>query len=224
MDKIKYQLNGEIYDEKIKIQYGNLIIYDNYVDDLVTSTSGELELNLNFGNSITVSPVIAKLIESQVCLVPKCPKCFDNKYGYTPIIMSQEQFKELWTAMKYDPCSDMNYINQITSDEMLLMWFISSNCRYPVDNIKDYLKYLHSKILCTSKESDLFQSLINKLFYNDIEGLSVKNTIIDIKGTMEKVIIYLDKKTNYEWDAFRIDDNNIYLNLGMNKCIPIFKK
>ena len=224
MDKIKYQLNSEIYDERIKIQYGNLIIYDNYVDDLVTSISGELELKLNFGSSTTVSPVIAKLIESQICLVPKCPKCFNNKYEYTPIIMSQEQFKELWTAMKYDPYSDIDYINQITSDEILLMWFISSNCRYLVDNIKDYLKYLHSKILCTSIESALFQDLINKLFYNDFEGLSVKNAIIDTTSTMEKVIIYLDKKTNYEWDAFRINNNNIYLNLGMNKCIRIFKK
>ena len=208
----------------IKIQYDNITIYDNHIDDLATSVSGQLELKLRFRKLSTVSSVIVKYIKSQICLIPKCPKCFDNNYEYIPIIMTQEKFKELWFAMKYNPCSDMDYINQITSDDILLMWLISSNCRYSVDNIKDYINHLYSKILCTSRDNDLFQDLINKLFYNHSEEVIVKTTIMDTLSTMEKVIIYLDKKTNYEWDAFRMDNNNIYLNLGMDKCIPIVEK
>lgn len=225
MDIIKYQLDGEMYDEKIKIQYGNAVIYNNYVDDLVTSTSGTLEFKLNFEDLTTISPVIVKFIESQIILVPKCPECFNKKYNYIPIILSQEKFKELWTAMKYDDYEDIQKLNQISSEEILLMWFISSNCRYAVDNIKDYLKCIHSKILYVSKEDDLLQDLINKLLDKRFEELNIENTIIEITDKMEKIFFYLDEKTNYEWDAFRIDDNrNIYLHLGMNKCIPVFKK
>lgn len=222
MDFIRYEFYGEGYDEKIIIKYLDFVIYDNYVDNLVTSVSSEIELNLRFKGSSMLSPVIVKLINSQVILIPKYPECFSCDYRYISIFFSQEKFREIWTAMRYDADIDIARLNQITYDEIILLWLISSNCRSTVNSTKDYQKYIKSKILCASLEDNLLEDLIDKLLDNRLDKLIIQKSIIEKTDRMKEIYLYLDQELNSEWNAFFMDnEKNIYLHIGNGSCILI---
>ena len=225
MEELKYSLNGEIYDEKIKIKYDDILIYYGYVDDLVTSISGELELQLNFGNYNNISSVICKKLNSSILCIPKISECFRDQYYYCPMIFSIEIFKDLWSSIRYNYNSDLQLIRQINLSDIILMWLVSSKCRNNGNNIHEYLKYIFSKLICMSKEKEFLNIFINDIFKNSFELLEIEYKIINVHNKMETVFFYLDKKLDYKWEALKVDEKqNIYLYLGNNKCIHIFRK
>ena len=49
MKQLSYDVKGENIYEVLTLKYDSQILYMGYVDDLVTSITGDLELKLNYG-------------------------------------------------------------------------------------------------------------------------------------------------------------------------------
>ncbi len=216
-------LSGDIYDEKISVKYDNIIIYNGYVDNLVTSigTDSSLELKLNYSNQFNQSNVIARRLGEDILWIPNINYCFKEKYKYIPIIFSVSEFKKLWDSMRYDFNDDINKIKEVTNEEVMLTWYITSNIRECVNSIDDYANILRRKFICTDIEGENIDKQILKLFnYNEILNKINFVGICEESKNIVNAKIYLDD--NIEWDGIKIDDEtNIYLNLANKKYIPI---
>ena len=218
-------LSGEIYDEKISVKYDDIIIYNGYVDNLVTSEDldSDIELKLNYNNQSNLSNVIARRLGDDILWIPNKKYCFKEKYRYMPIIFSVSEFKKLWDSMRYNFQDDINKIKEVTDEEVMLTWYITSNIRESIDSINDYANILSSKFICTDIEGKNIDKQILKLFnYNEILDKINLVGICEESNNLINAKIYLDD--NIEWDAIKIDDEtNIYLNLSNKKYIPILK-
>lgn len=56
---------GEYFDKKVRITYNGQVIHDGYIEGLVTSLDGELELEFNYGSQ-QVSSVIVKQFTNKI--------------------------------------------------------------------------------------------------------------------------------------------------------------
>ncbi|HBJ2622691.1 hypothetical protein FDB55_02555 [Clostridium botulinum] len=216
-------LSGDIYDEKISVKYDDIIIYNGYVDNLVTSedVDSDIELKLNYSNQSSQSNVIARRLGEDIVWIPNIKYCFKKEYKYVPIIFSVCEFKKLWDSMRYDFQDDINKIKEVTYEEIMLTWYITSNIRESIDSIDDYANMLSSKFICTDIEGENIDKQILKLFnYNQILDKINLTGICEGSNNIINVKIYLDD--NIEWDAIKIhNETNIYLNLANKKYIPI---
>lgn len=217
-------LSDGIYDEKISIKYDDIIIYNGYVDSLVTSedVDSDVELKLNYSNQSNQSNVIARRLGNDILWIPNIKYCFKEKYKYIPLIFSVNEFKKLWDSMRYNFEDDIEKIKEVTAEEVMLTWYITSNIRENVDSIYAYVNILVSKFICTDIESENINKQILKLFnYNEILDKINLMGICEGNNNIINAKIYLDD--NIEWDAIKIvDGTNIYLNLANRKYVPIF--
>ncbi|WP_252232150.1 hypothetical protein [Clostridium sp. ZBS15] len=216
-------LSGDMYDEKISVKYDDMIIYNGYVDNLVTSedVDSDVELKLNYSNQFNQSNVIARRLGEEILWIPNIKYCFKEKYKYIPIIFSVAEFKKLWDSMRYNFQDDINKIKEVTNEEVMLTWYITSNIRESTDSIDDYAKILSSKFICTDIDGENINKQILKLFnYNEILDKINLVSICEGSNNIINANIYLDD--NIEWDAIKIvDETNIYLNLCNKKYIPM---
>ncbi|MBN1052886.1 hypothetical protein DV092_12665 [Clostridium botulinum] len=216
-------LSGDMYDEKISVKYDDMIIYNGYVDNLVTSkdVDSDVELKLNYSNQSNQSNVIARHLGEEILWIPNIKYCFKEKYKYIPIIFSVAEFKKLWDSMRYNFQDDINKIKEVTNEEVMLTWYITSNIRESTDSIDDYAKILSNKFICTDIDGENINKQILKLFnYNEILDKINLVGICERSNNIINANIYLDD--NIEWDAIKIvDETNIYLNLCNKKYIPM---
>ncbi|WP_252243953.1 MULTISPECIES: hypothetical protein [unclassified Clostridium] len=216
-------LSGDMYNEKISVKYDDMIIYNGYVDNLVTSkdVDSDVELKLNYSNQSNQSNVIARRLGEEILWIPNIKYCFKEKYKYIPIIFSVAEFKKLWDSMRYNFQDDINKIKEVTNEEVMLTWYITSNIRESTDSIDDYAKILSSKFICTDIDGENINKQILKLFnYNEILDKINLVGICEGSNNIINANIYLDD--NIEWDAIKIvDETNIYLNLCNKKYIPM---
>jgi len=216
-------LSGDIYDEEISIKYDDIIIYNGYVDNLVTSeyADSDVELKLNYSNKSNQSNVIARRLGDDILWIPNIKYCFKEKYKYIPIIFSVDEFKKLWDSMRYNFEDDIEKIKKVTAEEVMLTWYITSNIKDNVNSIDAYGNILGSKFICTDIESENINEQIFRLFnYNEVRDKINLMGMCEESNNMINAKIYLDN--NIEWDAIKIaDETNIYLNLSNKKYIPI---
>ncbi|NFF22710.1 hypothetical protein FDF76_11710 [Clostridium botulinum] len=216
-------LSGDMYDEKISVKYDDMIIYNGYVDNLVTSkdVDSDVELKLNYSNRSNQSNVIARRLGEEILWIPNIKYCFKEKYKYIPIIFSVAEFKKLWDSMRYNFQDDINKIKEVTNEEVMLTWYITSNIRESTDSIDDYANILSSKFICTDIDGENINKQILKLFnYNEILDKINLVGICEGSNNIINANIYLDD--NIEWNAIKIaDETNIYLNLCNKKYIPM---
>ncbi|WP_061309260.1 hypothetical protein, partial [Clostridium botulinum] len=188
-------LNGDMYDEKISIKYEDTIIYNGYVDNLVTSedVDSDVELKLNYSNQSNYSNVIARRLGEDILWIPNVKYCFKDKYEYIPIIFSVDEFKKLWDSMRYDFQDDIDKIKEITNEEVMLTWYITSNIRENANSIGDYANILNRKFICTDIDGENIEKQISKLFnYNEILDKINLTGICEGSNNIINVKIYLD--------------------------------
>ncbi|MBN1046096.1 hypothetical protein DVW08_12135 [Clostridium botulinum] len=123
--------------------------------------------------------------------------------------------------MRYNFQDDINKIKEVTNEEVMLTWYITSNIRESTDSIDDYAKILSNKFICTDIDGENINKQILKLFnYNEILDKINLVGICERSNNIINANIYLDD--NIEWDAIKIvDETNIYLNLCNKKYIPM---
>lgn len=107
MKQLSYDVKGENIYEVLTLKYDSQILYQGYVDDLVTSAAGNLELKLNYGEK-TIYPVIARRYGEKILWLPTMP--LKEAYNYIPMIFSLDQFTNLWETLKYDPQEDLEIV------------------------------------------------------------------------------------------------------------------
>ena len=227
-------LSGEMYDEEVNIKYDNVTIYDGYLWDLLADDeSSNIMLSLNYNDKRNQSNVIPRYLGKDILWIPDTGCCFEKDYKYMPMILSVCEFKELWESMKWDFERVINRIKKVTSEEILLTWYITSNIREDdriVKDIVDYICALKHRFICTDVLDENIDQQILKLFdYKDYKKIPNSINLDNVREDDSNMIdanIYLDDniKWNKEWNAIKIDSvGNVYLNLANKRYIPILK-
>lgn len=217
MKKLEYKTHGEFTNESLTLQYDSQVIYEGYTDDLITSVTGNLEMNLNFGMQNT-SSVIARKYGDYIVWIPKFP--LDSYYKYKTIIFTTHQFKELWIFLKYEAKDDLEIIKNISTNELKLIWMISARGTEQINDISSLLNSVEKNTIALSKKLEHQQTT----FYNCIENEWVfnKDEITESRDDWETYIAYLDKGEYEEWEVFKIDNkDNLYIHLGNRFCVLI---
>lgn len=224
MIKLLVQLTaqGDSYEEKCIINYHGQTIYDGYVDDLVTSVNGYLEVRLNYGTQSKLSTRIKKL-GNMILWVPLNMANVELVKKYKTIVLSYSDMDELWDKLGYTLEDDLPLINNATSEDLKLIWLINSHLEFSSNDIKEDVKQLSNSIIAYSHEESEF---LKKAFDNLIKASWIDlefNSLKQINSEQDKLVVYLDDSNNtIEWSALLADDRkNIFINMGNQWCLPL---
>ncbi|BCN32360.1 hypothetical protein [Anaeromicropila herbilytica] len=205
---------GEDYYEKMMLEYEGKIIYQGYIDDFVTSEKGNLELKLNYDSNKNQS-IILKKMKDKIVFVPNVEICFSSEYNYEIMMISIKEFEDLWIKMKYNPSNDLELICEITNEDILLMWLLTSGYRNDNTSINIYIEELKENCIGTSNEEIQIEEVFDKVLYAKSH---FTECIYEDIG--EKIYLYLDN--GVEWNALtKGTDNNLYLNIKYNIMIKL---
>ncbi|MCG3089817.1 hypothetical protein [Sporosarcina cyprini] len=215
--KLEYRTYGEVSKELLVLNYDSQIIYEGYTEDFVTSITGDLELNLNYGSSKSYS-VVSRKYGDLIVWIPKLP--VDMHYKCKTIIWTSKEFEDFWTFLKYVPSDDLEIIKEISACELKLVWLIGARGNEQINNYICLYKSVKKNIIALSSNLEHQNKIFNNLIEQD--WLLESNKIIKCKADEEKFLAYLDKGLNEEWEVFRTDQNeNLYVHLGNEFCLPI---
>ena len=217
MKKLDYKTYGEITEEMLILKYDGQVIYEGYADDLITSVTGDLELKLNHGRSNT-SSVIARKYDEHIVWIPKIP--LDSNYIYKTIIFNSDQFKELWTSLKYEAEDDLGFIKNISADELKRMWMVGAKGIERIDDMSGLIESVIKNTIALSTNLEGQETILYDLIEN--QWVLKEGKIIEGKDNWEKFVAYLDKGLFEEWRVLNKDhEDNLYIHLGNGYCLPI---
>jgi hypothetical protein len=217
LKQLDYKTYGEITDEMLILKYDEQVIYEGYTDDLITSVTGDLELILNHGRSNT-SSVIARKYDEHIVWIPKIP--LDSDYIYNTIIFNSDQFKELWTSLKYEAEDDLDFIKSISADELKQMWMMGARGIERIDDMSGLIKSVIKNTIALSTNLEGQETILYDLIEN--QWVLNEGKIIEGKDNWESFVAYLDKGIFEEWRVLNKDhEDNLYIHLGNGYCLPI---
>lgn len=219
MKKLDYKTAGEFTNELITLQYDSEVIYEGYTDDLITSVTGDLEMNLNFGMNHSYS-VVARRFGNFIVWIPKLPLA--PHYRYEKIIFTLQQFKELWTFLKYEANDDLEIIKNISEVELKLVWMTLARGKEQINDIPSLMKSVEKNTIALSTNLEHQKTTFYNLIKHEWEFDFNKSEIIEDHDNWERFIAYLDDGINDEWEVFKRDNkSNFYIYLGNGFCLPI---
>ncbi len=217
MKTFNFIVDGEFTNELLTLTYDSKVIYKGYTDDLVTSVTGDLEMNLNFGMNETYS-VIARKYENYLVWIPKLP--LDQTTRYEPIIFTLQQFKELWRFLKYNPQDDLERLKNLNDVELKLIWMVLSRGTERIENITSLSKSVKNNIIALSPNLEKQQTTLYNLI--DHEDAFHQREIIESESNWDAYIAYLDQGEIDEWVALKRDNKGkLYMHLGNDLCLAI---
>lgn len=215
--KIKIELYGEMYEQKCNVYYKEQILYSGYVDNLVTSVNGYLELKLNYGTNIT-TPTIIKRLGNIILWIPTDNIKLNEKY--LNVIISIEEMAEIWKMLGYELKDDMYLINYATNKDLKSLWVANSGIRLYIENTSEALKIIENNSIGFNYDSKEVHDYINYLIKEDWDELEV-NFINKIDLPKDKLVIYIDYLNILtEWIPL-VNEEKHYdvINLGSNYII-----
>lgn len=212
-------VEGQGYDQRLSIYFGRTKLFDYWLYSLVSSNEkNELQLNLNFdGNEFL--PHTVKTIGDMIIFVPTFMSIefihttkglpgldwrqYIERIAPKIFIFSKQDWMMLWDSLKIS-LSNLPKITEATSDDIFLLWLISSNFHPEfslVSFFPEYAKILASSILAEDPESFFsVKEILHKVLKNEI-SLDVTDCQKPINGF--HVIAYLFDKvgSTKNWDA-----------------------
>jgi hypothetical protein len=210
---MRIELYGQIYDQQCNLYYGEQLIYTGYVDDLVTSINGYLEVKLNYGTTRTLSVVVKKLGDVMFWV----PVKYENLDElYKTIIISENDMQNIWNELGYDLADDMYLISNIGKVELKTLWIINSGIRAELSVVKDMGNLIKDNIILTICESsEDLNKVFNYLLESNWDSLDVKY-LEPIDTIKEKLVVCLDYSNKYlEWiPVFKKTSQYNLINLG----------
>ncbi|TCS95889.1 hypothetical protein [Hazenella coriacea] len=219
MKPLGYKTQGEITDEKLILEYDSQIIFEGYTDDLVTSITGDLELNLNFGKQSTF-PVIARRYGEFILWIPKLP--LDRDYIYTTLIFTLEQFIDLWTFLKYDPKDDLDIVKNISLEELKIMWLVLARGNDYIEDTFMLKNSVKSNAIAFSAELEPYKKTFYELIEQEWSNDLYNKKTVKSDDTLEALTVYLDQGRITDWEALKKDVNkNLYIHLGKGFSISV---
>lgn len=217
MKKLDYKTYGEFPEDMLILKYDEQVIYEGYTDDLITSVTGDLELKLNHGMRST-SSVIARKYDEHIVWIPKIP--IDSDYVYNTIILNPDQFKELWTSLKYDAEADLDFIQNISADELKRMWMIRAREIERIDDMSGLIKSVKKNIIALSTNLEGQETILYGLIEN--QWVLKEGKIMEGKDSWESFVAYLDKGLFEDWKVLKKDhEDNLCIHLGNGYCLPL---
>ncbi|MEG0772704.1 hypothetical protein [Clostridium sp.] len=221
--EIRIEFNGELYEQRCNLFYGDQLIYKGYVDNLVTSINGYLELKLNYGTS-RISSVIVKKLGDIIFWIPINDRSVNEKYNN--IIISVSDMRSLWDKLGYDLTEDIHLISSISRMDLKLLWVINSGLRFQFDLYGDIAQLVTENITSfTNESSGNLDEKFHYLLKEDWKGLDL-NYLKLIEFMHGKLVVYLDDSNRFlEWiPLFEDETQNTWINLGNNWCIRVSNK
>ncbi|MCM3760981.1 hypothetical protein M3212_09295 [Alkalihalobacillus oceani] len=216
MKQLHYQTEGELTDERLRLTYGSQLIFDGYTDDLVTSASGDLQLKLNFGTKETTR-VSARKLGEQIIWIPELP--LSAKDSYTTLLFSEQQFTELWTALRYDPAADLTLIPAISPDELKRTWLIAAIAEPQLSDLAALARSAKEQIIACSDELEEQQPYFTQLIEEDWSKMDTgRLQAVESDSDWKDGTAYLND--GGEWVPLKIDlAGKRYLHVGNGICV-----
>ncbi|MET3507791.1 hypothetical protein [Halalkalibacter oceani] len=216
MKQLHYQTEGELTDERLKLTYGSQLIFEGYTDDLVTSASGDLQLKLNFGTK-EISRVNARKLGDHIIWTPELP--LPGKDSYVPLLFTERQFTELWTALRYDPAADLALVSDISLDELKRIWLIPAVAEPQLTDLADLARSVKEQIIACSDELEEQQQYLEQLIEEDWSKMdTLRLQAVESSPDWKDATAYLNDGS--EWIPLKIDlDGTQYLYLGAGICL-----
>lgn len=216
MKQLHYQTEGELTDERLSLTYGSRLIFEGYTDDLVTSASGDLQLKLNFGAKETTR-VSARKLGEQIIWIPELP--LSGKDSYTIILFSEQQFTELWTALRYEPAADLALISDISLDELKQIWLITAVAELQLSDLAELARSAKEQIIACSDELEEQQQYLAQLIEEDWSKMdTLRLQAVESDKDWKDGTAYLNDGS--EWVPLKFGlDGKRYLHLGNGICL-----
>lgn len=222
---MNFQINfsGTSYEEKCKLYYKDQLLYDGYVEDLVTSLKGFLEIKLNYGHKNSLSTQVKRL-GKKVLWIPIIENSNEILIKeYRAIVFSLFEMNILWKKLRYELTGDLRYIINVDIQDLKKLWIVNSGFNLQSDNIVEVFKYFKKNILAFSRpKTNMLKQTFDDLFMND--WINVKLNLKQIDSIQDKLIVYLDDEgKTIEWNALLQDNkDDIFINLGNQWGLQVF--
>ncbi|MDO5089263.1 MAG: hypothetical protein Q4D53_05705 [Leptotrichiaceae bacterium] len=194
----------------VKIIVNDIIIHNgDYF--ILSNKNNTLGLKLNYGEEGANHNVYLKKYKEKIITVPDYNLMYKYNYIYKPVEFT---FKEI---KKIELEEEIPKIRNITIEDIVLSWILTSEFKDYCSNMEEYKKLLSRNIYYVSDEklNENIEEAFIKLF-NIREGIIEE--VSDI-SEYEVIEVYLNKGT--VWNAFLKKDNEIYLNTGLSISVKI---
>ncbi|RRD37706.1 hypothetical protein EII29_11040 [Leptotrichia sp. OH3620_COT-345] len=200
-----------LYDDYMKIIADNVVVHNGYFYRILSNENNIIGLELNYGEEGTNHNVYLKKYKEKIITVPDYNLMYKYNYIYKPVEFT---FKEI-EKIKLE--EEMPKIRNITIEDIVLSWILTSEFKDYCSNMEEYKKLLSRNIYYVSDEklNENIEERFTELF-NIKEGIIEE--VSDI-SEYEIIEVYLNKGT--VWNAFLKKDNEIYLNTGLSISIKI---
>lgn len=202
--------------EKCRLSYKSKIIYFGYIDDLMTSNNGSLQLNLNYGGEKTTIVNIKRFIDKYFWI-----PIWTNNYNIKPlVILSLEEMEYIWNKLGYDFADEEKYIKMMNHNDMKLFWMLNSGLvQGPEIQVNRLSKIIQKKNIAASHDgNDTIYKVFLRLLHDNWNNLELNHSTVEKDGFLisENLIIYLELEPNdIKWIPLAMNkDGKILINLN----------
>jgi hypothetical protein len=127
-NELHIALSGEGYEEDVSLTASGNLLFKGNCDELITSVEGEIELCLNYGNSLQIFHHALRAFGNSVVLFPTVrerylPHFFTSRLLGTQIF-EVDDFIALWQRLRYDS-SELLKLKPLTSEDWKLLWLLN---------------------------------------------------------------------------------------------------
>jgi hypothetical protein len=208
------KLTGDLYNETCEIKYSDKLIYKGYVDELVTSENGNLEVHLNYGESDIIKFKI-KRVGDIILWIPVKISNMHTIDIYDNIIVNIREMEKLWEKLRYDFRDDEPLIDICTAIDLKLLWLINSKLHFQEFNTLEVISQVKNSIIffefnrIEKSNGDFYNLICNDW---DITNIKLFNSVKQIN---ENSVYLLENNNSIEWCPFlKNNKDNEVLNLG----------
>jgi hypothetical protein len=201
------EIDGQYEQAVCTIQMNARTLFRGYVDDLVTSASGELLLNLNFGQYGINYPVRVKAMGEYALLIPVTldPRSDEGQ----PLVIALSDMVTLWTRLGYDPEPDLSALIPITSADLKFLWLIAS--RIPNEVGYPWNRTIERAVLALDTDDPLEVDLFQHLLILDWSPVQPWH-LVRFPERWRSITAFFN---THEWDALRVGPGGeYYVSLG----------
>lgn len=166
-------IEGQGYDERVKLYYGNdvqkTLLFDYWTYRFFSNEENELWVNLNLGED-KFMPHAVKQLGDQIVFVPKFqnPELYYQSSGLLGLdwreyiekvapelfVIPQQNWTDMWSSLNVS-LEGLSDIIEVTNEDVLLLWLLSSNFHPPeplISFFPDYIEALASSVLAEHPE------------------------------------------------------------------------
>ena len=223
------EIEGQGYDERVKLYYGNdvqkTLLFDYWTYRFFNNKEDELWVSLNFGKDKFIPHAVKKL-GNQIVFIPRFldPELYYQANGLVGLtwreylekiapeifIFPQQNWTDIWLSLNIS-LEGLLDITEATSEDIFLLWLISSNFHPPnslVAFIPEYVEALASNILAEHPEHYPSVKDVLQMFLNEKISLSVALVGIATNDFMVTAYLLDKSESTRDWIALFFNENN----------------